>query len=71
VTNDGDGARPEAVTDLSARTGHLVQVISGPRYKLNDPIGIASDGTHVWIANTSGNSVTELSARTGRLIKVI
>ena len=35
------------------------------------PEPIVSDGTHVWVANISGNSVTELSARTGRLVKVI
>ena len=36
----------------------------------NGPSGIASDGTHVWVANY-GNSVTELSASTGALVKVI
>jgi hypothetical protein len=35
----------------------------------NGPSGIASDGTHVWVANY-GNSVTELSASTGALVKV-
>ena len=56
---------------LSARTGGLVKVISGPRYKFFVPQSIASDGTHVWVTNNAGNSVTELRARTGGLIKVI
>ena len=35
------------------------------------PLGIGSDGTHVWVVNSGGNSVTELSASTGALVKVI
>ena len=35
------------------------------------PDAIASDGTHVWVANYDANSVTELSAKTGGLVKVI
>jgi hypothetical protein len=37
----------------------------------NFPASIASDGSHVWVANYFGKSVTELSAKTGRLVKVI
>src|SRR6266581_217839 len=57
-----------SVTELSARTGRLVKVISGSRYKFADPTAIASDGTRVWVPS---ESVTELNARTGRLVKVI
>lgn len=32
---------------------------------------MSSDGRHVWIANSSGNSVTELDASTGALVKLI
>ena len=60
-----------SVTELSASTGALVKVISGSAYKFNDPDAIASDGTHVWVANAAGDSVTELSASTGALVKVI
>ncbi len=35
----------------------------------SNPAAIASDDTHVWVAN--GDSVTELSATTGGLVKVI
>lgn len=64
----------ESVTELRARTGGLVKVISGSRYRFGDVVAIASDGTHAWVANYgygSHYSVTELSARTGRLVKVI
>ncbi len=66
VANDGG----PSVTELSAKTGGLVQVISGPSYKFSQPGAIASDGTHVWVANYS-NSVTELSAKTGDLVQVL
>ena len=39
------------MTELSASTGALVKVISGPAYKFDGPDAIASDGTHVWVAN--------------------
>ena len=60
-----------SVTELSARTGAVVKVISASRYKFKDPFSIASGGTHVWVVNLDGESVTELSAKTGRLVKVI
>jgi DNA-binding beta-propeller fold protein YncE len=37
----------------------------------NGSIAVTSDGTHVWVANSSGNSVTELSASAGGLVRVI
>jgi DNA-binding beta-propeller fold protein YncE len=40
-------------------------------YGFNDPYGIASDGTHVWVANFGGGSVSELSASTGALVQVL
>jgi DNA-binding beta-propeller fold protein YncE len=61
----------ESVTELDARTGRMVKVISGSGYEFKSPFAIAADGTHVWVANIDGYSVTELSARTGHLIKVI
>jgi len=54
-----------------ASTGALVKVIASSSYGFNSPLAIASDGTHVWAANASGNSVTELSASTGALVDVI
>ena len=59
------------MTELSASTGALVQVISGSSYGFQYPDGISSDGTDVWVANETGSSVTELSASTGALVQVI
>jgi DNA-binding beta-propeller fold protein YncE len=58
-----------AVIELNAATGALVRVISGDGF--SHPIGISSDGSHVWVSNYGGNSVTELSAATGALVRVI
>ena len=61
------------MTELSASTGALVQVISGSSYGFDNPHAVSSDGTHVWVANDSNtlNSVTELSASTGALVQVL
>jgi hypothetical protein len=50
------------VTELNAKTGALVKVITG----FNIVLVVWSDGTHVWVASQFGNSVTELNAATGR-----
>ena len=39
------------MTELDAATGALVQVINGSSYGFNGRGAIASDGTHVWVAN--------------------
>ena len=48
-----------SVTELSATTGALVQVISGAPYDFDSPYDIATNGTNVWVTNSSGDSVTE------------
>ena len=40
-------------------------VLSGGSYGFNYPYGITYDGSHLWIANTRGNSVTEVNASNG------
>jgi YVTN family beta-propeller protein len=35
------------------------------------PLGVSSDGTHVWVANAGSNTVTELNASTGAVIRKI
>jgi alpha-tubulin suppressor-like RCC1 family protein len=60
----------DSVTELSASTGAVVQVISGANDGFGGPAAIASDGTHVWVASAD-NTVTELSASTGAVIQVI
>jgi len=36
-----------------------------------EPVAIAVEGSHVWVANVLGNSVTELDAATGSVVRVI
>jgi hypothetical protein len=55
-------ANVESVTELSAKTGRLVKVISGSPYDFNTPDAIASDRTDMWVANDTGQSVTEFPA---------
>jgi DNA-binding beta-propeller fold protein YncE len=72
-----------SVTELSALTGALVQVLHSGEDDFDGDVAITSDGTHVWVANFVGNcaspcdgpgvygSVTELSASTGDLVQVV
>jgi DNA-binding beta-propeller fold protein YncE len=53
-----------AVTELNAATGALVQVLTGSRYGFSDPVAVAADGTRVWVANGDSDSVTEFPAST-------
>ncbi len=48
------------------RPANAVSVYSGRSYHFSNPLAIAVDGTHVWVANYSGNSVTELNASDGK-----
>ena len=52
----------DSVTELSAATGALVQVIGGSSYGFDEPDAIASDGTDVWVANLGGQSLTGFPA---------
>lgn len=60
-----------AVYELSARTGALIRIISGRRYRLSGPDAIAASGSGVWVASGGSNTVTELNAATGGLVRVI
>jgi YVTN family beta-propeller protein len=55
------------VTELDASDGSMVQNVSVGI----TPEGIVSDGTHVWVANSNGNTVTELNASTGTVAQTI
>lgn len=48
----------------------LVRVLS-TGYHFRQPGAIATDGSHVWVANLDGNSVTEVDAATGKLVRVL
>jgi hypothetical protein len=59
------------LTELDATTGTVVREIRGDSYGLDDPIGIAVDRAHVWVANLEGATVTEVDRATGALVQVI
>jgi hypothetical protein len=62
------------VNEIDESTGALVQVLSGApygQYGFNDPTAMASDGSHLWIANSEGNSLTEVDESTGALVQVL
>ncbi len=37
----------------------------------NEPYGVSSDGTHVWVANSDGGTVSEIEASSGAVIRTI
>ena len=37
----------------------------------SSPVGVSSDGTHVWVSNEGGGTVTELDASTGAVVQTI
>lgn len=52
VADQGDNA----VYELSARTGALIRVISGPGDRISGPDALAADQASVWVANASDNT---------------
>jgi 6-phosphogluconolactonase (cycloisomerase 2 family) len=44
-------------------------VVSGPRYHFNSPIALASDGSHVWVANSGSDTVTAANASNGSWVR--
>ena len=70
-TNGATGLGVDSVTELSASTGALVQVISASSYEFKYPDSVSSDGSHVWVTTSRFNSVTELKASTAALVQVI
>jgi hypothetical protein len=66
----GQGSNPGTPGVISPIT-YTSAVYSGSRYIFSDPQAIASDGTHIWVANQDGHSVTELNASTGALVRTI
>ena len=61
----------DRVSELNAKTGKLVRVISASQYGFNGPAGVAATGKRVWVTNSWADSVTELNAKTGALVRVI
>jgi DNA-binding beta-propeller fold protein YncE len=50
---------------------HAGAVYAGSSYGFSTPKAVASDGTHIWVANSSGDSVTELNASSGTPLRTI
>jgi hypothetical protein len=46
-------------------------VVSGPRYRFDEPVALVFDGHHIWAANYGGNSLTELDVRDGRFLRTV
>jgi hypothetical protein len=44
-------------------------VFASPAYDFSSPNGMASDGSHLWIANPIGDSVTEVKVSDGSLVR--
>ncbi len=49
----------------------LEPVFSGTPYQFNDPEAMASDGSHLFIANAGGNALTEVNASDGSLVRIV
>ena len=47
------------------------KVFAASSYNFDDPSALAYDGTHLWVANSAGNSVTELNAADGGVVRVL
>jgi hypothetical protein len=59
-----------SLTEINAATGALVTVKAGARYGFAGSRGVAFDGTHLWVSDSTANAVTELTS-SGNLVQVI
>ncbi len=48
----------------------MVKIIQGKAYGFDSVTAIGSNGAHVWVANSEGNSVTEIDASTGAKVNL-
>jgi hypothetical protein len=71
VANTGDTG---SLTELSARDGRLVRIVSGSRYAFS-PSAVTAEGGDIWVADDpSGENagwVTEVSSASGALVRVV
>ncbi|HEY3907324.1 MAG TPA: hypothetical protein VGM14_25700 [Streptosporangiaceae bacterium] len=49
----------------------LEPVFSAAQYQFNDPEGLASDGSDLFVANAGGNSITEVKVSDGSLVRIV
>ena len=59
------------MTELNASDGSWVQTLAGGSYGFQDPLGIAFDGTDLWVTNYIGSSVTEIDASDGSWVRTL
>jgi len=50
----------DSVTELSAASGALLRILSGPRYGFASPAGLAVAGLRLWVTDQAGDEVTAL-----------
>ncbi|MGH2977777.1 MAG: YncE family protein, partial [Gaiellaceae bacterium] len=48
-----------------------VRTLSGGSFGFSFPEGVAFDGSHIWVANATGNSVTEMNTSDGSLVRTL
>ena len=75
VAND-NVSTGNSVTEFSAATGALIQVIPdqarpGTAHTIWAPTDVTFDGWHIWVTNAYGNTVTEIDSATGNWIRTI
>ena len=46
-----------------------MRTLSGASYGFGSPLGIAFDGSHLWVTNDVGNSVTEFNKSDGSWVR--
>ena len=76
LVSAGDKSGSMSGMSENTQVTHPLSAASGPTSKVigwgfNNPQAVASDGTHLWVANYHGNSVTELNLSDGSLVRVI
>jgi outer membrane protein assembly factor BamB len=60
-----------SISEIDARTGHLLRKVSGSSFAFDDPIALAVSGPDAYIADVANNSVTEINAANGALVRVV
>lgn len=60
-----------SLSEFDASNGALVQVLSSPSFGFDEPLGIAADGTLLWVTNFGNDTVTELNQSDGSLVQVL
>ena len=66
-----NGAGSGSLSEFSSSTYRLLRVVTASAGHLSGPSALASDGTHLWVSNSSGNHVSELNASNGALVRTI